>query len=159
MIVGDPLKQTKVSISYLMNDVEDTFESFALRVLSYLLTDGQAAPFYKALIESNIGSDYVASTGYDTTTKDATFSIGLQGIRKEDIPLVSCYFHFCQKSKVNCRCGQPSIRFKKRFARYSKKRTPRDSRRSESSRRSTRLSWASSMYVHGEGVAWGWWWF
>lgn len=85
---GDPLKQTKVSISFLTNMVSDSFETFAMRILSYLLIDGQASPFHKALIDSNLGSEYAASTGYDTTTENSSFSIGLQGISKDDVEKV-----------------------------------------------------------------------
>jgi Zn-dependent M16 (insulinase) family peptidase len=60
-----------------------------MKILSYLILDGHASPMYKSLIESNIGSEYAASTGYDNSTVRSTFSVGLQGIRAEDVCLVS----------------------------------------------------------------------
>lgn len=73
-----------------------------MRILSYLLIDGQASPFYKALIESNIGSDYAAGTGYDTSTKIASFSVGLQGLFQDDVDKVESIIHnvFEQSAKT-----------------------------------------------------------
>ncbi|KAJ3120662.1 Mitochondrial presequence protease [Nowakowskiella sp. JEL0407] len=86
--MGDPEKQTKMSVTYLANDETDMFESFAMKVLVTLLTDGAAAPMYKALIESNLGTDYSPSTGYDNTARISNVSFGLQGIRENEVELV-----------------------------------------------------------------------
>jgi len=43
---------------------------------------------YMALIESNLGNNYAPSTGYDSSTREAVFSIGLQGVSKDDFPEV-----------------------------------------------------------------------
>ncbi|KAJ3234317.1 Mitochondrial presequence protease [Chytriomyces hyalinus] len=86
--MGDPEKQAKLSISYLTNDGTDAFETFAVRMLATLLTDGPSSPMYRTLIESNIGTDYVASTGYDRTAKMTNFSVGLQGLSKAGFALV-----------------------------------------------------------------------
>ena len=56
-----------------------------MRILSYLLLDGPSSPMYKALIDSHIGSEYAPATGYDSSTKIATFSCGLQGMKYEDV--------------------------------------------------------------------------
>ncbi|KAJ3386763.1 Presequence protease, mitochondrial [Entophlyctis sp. JEL0112] len=86
--MGNADKQCKLSISYLTNDGADPFETFAMRMLATLLTDGASSPMYRALIETNIGSDYAASTGYDRTARMTNFSVGLQGIAKSDFSLV-----------------------------------------------------------------------
>ncbi|ORX47272.1 hypothetical protein BCR36DRAFT_398494 [Piromyces finnis] len=57
-------------------------------ILSHLLLSGESYPMHKALIESNIGSDYSAGTGYDDNARMATFSVGLQGIKSEDVDMV-----------------------------------------------------------------------
>ena len=62
-------KQVKLSLSYLANDITDTFESFSMRLLSYLLLDGHASPMYKALIDTNLGSEFTINTGYDGSTR------------------------------------------------------------------------------------------
>ena len=54
-------------------------------ILAYLLFDGPSSPMYKALIDSNIGSEYAPGTGYNPSTKIATISVGLQGMKFEDV--------------------------------------------------------------------------
>ncbi|ORY02652.1 hypothetical protein K493DRAFT_405243 [Basidiobolus meristosporus CBS 931.73] len=86
--LGNPEKQTKMSVSYLTNDSTDVFESFSMNILSGLLLDGPASPMYKALIDSNLGSEYSSNTGYNTSTRTSSFSVGLQGIGSNDVDLV-----------------------------------------------------------------------
>ncbi|ORZ10972.1 Metalloenzyme, LuxS/M16 peptidase-like protein, partial [Lobosporangium transversale] len=74
-----PEKQAKMS---------DTFEGFGLRILSDLLTDGHASPMYKALIESDLGSEYSSNTGYDGSTMMSSLSFGVQGMKVENVPKV-----------------------------------------------------------------------
>lgn len=56
-----------------------------MRLLSYLMLDGHASPMYKALIESGLGAEFSANTGYDSSTMQSCFSVGLQGIKSDDI--------------------------------------------------------------------------
>lgn len=84
--LGDPGRQVKAAISFLCNEVTDAQTTFNMQILSALLFDGPASPMYKALIESNLGADYAPGTGYDASTARATLSVGLQGLRLEDIP-------------------------------------------------------------------------
>ncbi|KAI9011355.1 peptidase M16C associated-domain-containing protein [Gaertneriomyces semiglobifer] len=86
--MSDPDKQTKMAVSFLTNEDTDTFETFAMRVLTSLLMDGAAAPMFKALIEPNIGSGYAATTGYNQHLKLTNVSFGLQGIKAGDVDLV-----------------------------------------------------------------------
>ena len=81
----DPERPCKVAIAFAMNDTTDTFESFALSILSSLLLSGPASPMFKALIESGLGSAYAPSTGYDSHSRDAAFSIGLRGMRVDQV--------------------------------------------------------------------------
>ncbi|KAG0345907.1 Mitochondrial presequence protease, partial [Podila humilis] len=81
-------KQAKMSVSFLTNKATDTFDGFGLRILSDLLTDGHASPMYKALIESNLGSEYSANTGYDSSTFVSSLSFGVQGMKQENIAKV-----------------------------------------------------------------------
>ncbi|KAJ1964019.1 Mitochondrial presequence protease [Dipsacomyces acuminosporus] len=86
--VGSPEKQTKFSISYLTNDLRNVYETFSMSVFSDLLLNGTSAPMHQALIDSHIGSDYSANTGYSPFTRQTSLSVGLQGIADKDIPLV-----------------------------------------------------------------------
>ena len=54
---------TTIAVSYLVCDIEDSYETFVLRVLSELLTDGPNAPLYQSLIESGLGSAFSPVTG------------------------------------------------------------------------------------------------
>ncbi|XP_063778219.1 presequence protease, mitochondrial [Pseudophryne corroboree] len=82
---SDPAKQTMVCISFLLSEITDSFESFTLSLLSSLLVDGPNSSFYKALIESKLGTDFSPDSGFNNNTRDTYFSIGLQGISKDDV--------------------------------------------------------------------------
>lgn len=87
-LAPDQSKQNTVCMSYLLGDITDTFEGFTLSLLSSLMISGPNAPFYKALIEPKIGTDFSSVVGYDGSTKEASFSIGLQGMAEEDMERV-----------------------------------------------------------------------
>jgi hypothetical protein len=40
---------------------------------------------YKALIEPNIGMDYISSTGFSPHSRESSFCVGLHGIREDDV--------------------------------------------------------------------------
>ncbi|XP_070700808.1 presequence protease, mitochondrial [Pempheris klunzingeri] len=83
-LAPDPARQNTLCVSYLLGDITDTFEGFTLGLLSSLMISGPNSPFYKALIEPKIGTDFSSVVGYDGSTKEASFSIGLQGMAEED---------------------------------------------------------------------------
>ncbi|XP_069565063.1 presequence protease, mitochondrial [Brachyistius frenatus] len=80
----DPARQNTLCVSYLLGDITDTFEGFTLGLLSSLMISGPNSPFYKSLIEPKIGTDFSSVVGYDGSTKEASFSIGLQGMAEDD---------------------------------------------------------------------------
>ncbi|XP_060048368.1 presequence protease, mitochondrial [Erinaceus europaeus] len=84
-LAADSSKQTTVSVSFLLSDITDTFEAFTLSLLSSLLIGGPNSPFYKALIESGLGTDFSPDVGYNGHTREAYFSVGLQGISEKDV--------------------------------------------------------------------------
>lgn len=49
--------------SFFFFSITDTFETFTLSLLSSLLVDGPNSPFYKALIESGVGTDFSPAAG------------------------------------------------------------------------------------------------
>nr|XP_033787421.1 presequence protease, mitochondrial [Geotrypetes seraphini] len=87
-LAADPAKQTTVSISFLLADITDISEAFTLSLLSSLLTSGPNSAFYKALIDANIGTGFSPDTGYNESTKEAYFSVGLEGIALKDVETV-----------------------------------------------------------------------
>ena len=93
----DPLTdkdaQYKMSVSWVTHDTSDVIESFSLRVMSSYLLDGYSSPLYKGLIDEKLGSDFSSNTGFDTSSKMAMFSVGLQNIREEDVKKVQDKIH------------------------------------------------------------------
>ncbi|TKS79374.1 Presequence protease, mitochondrial [Collichthys lucidus] len=83
-LAPDPAKQNTLCVSYLLGDITNTFEGFTLSLMSSLMISGPNSPFYKALIEPKIGTDFSSVVGYDGSTKEASFSIGLQGMAEAD---------------------------------------------------------------------------
>ncbi|XP_046643709.1 presequence protease, mitochondrial-like [Daphnia pulicaria] len=84
----NPEKQTSAVVSYALSDINDLYETFVLQILGELLTGGPNSPFYHNLLEPNIGTGYSPVTGFDSHTKDTTFTIGLQGIHSKDVDKV-----------------------------------------------------------------------
>lgn len=78
--------QAKLGIAFLCNLLpsKDEYESFCLNVLSSILINGPNAPFYKAIIEEGIAPNFCPGAGYDSTTRQPTFTIGVQGITIKD---------------------------------------------------------------------------
>ena len=78
--------QSKLGLSFLLDTVpsEDPYEAFCLQILSQLLLDGPNTPFYKAIIEKNVAPQYCPGTGFDHSTKQAKFTLGVQGVKKDD---------------------------------------------------------------------------
>ncbi|KAL3286429.1 hypothetical protein HHI36_000937 [Cryptolaemus montrouzieri] len=87
-------KQNSIAISLVMSDITDIYETFVLQFISELLIRGSNAPFYKTLIEPNISGGFTQSTGFDNQTKDSIFSIGLQGLKKNDFNRVIKIFDY-----------------------------------------------------------------
>lgn len=47
--------------------------------------DGHSSPFYKALIDTGLGTDFSVNSGLDTTPAKNILTIGLQGVSEENI--------------------------------------------------------------------------
>ena len=56
----------------------------AMEVLSEILLGHVGAPLYRAIVESGIGEDVSPVSGLDSDLREAVFTIGLRGGRKED---------------------------------------------------------------------------
>ncbi|KAK3854782.1 hypothetical protein Pcinc_038757 [Petrolisthes cinctipes] len=80
--------QTSVAVAYKLVNITDSFENFVLHILCELLTSGPNAPFYKSLLEPQLGSGFSPSAGYDGHTRNTSFTIGLQGVRPQDVDQV-----------------------------------------------------------------------
>ncbi|KAH3685967.1 hypothetical protein WICPIJ_003060 [Wickerhamomyces pijperi] len=74
-------RQLKASITWKAGVPTDVYESFCLKILSTLLTDGHSSPLYKALIESGMGDDFTVNSGFESQTSANFFTVGLQGLK------------------------------------------------------------------------------
>jgi len=83
-MTANPDKQAAYSVSYLLPEISDVYETFVASFVCSLLTDGPSAPLYKSLVESGVGSTYSPMTGYFGQLKEGVFSCGLQGIDEKD---------------------------------------------------------------------------
>ena len=87
-LINDPESQGKISYNFLWNDItKDPYENFCLYILSGLFFDGPSTPFYKSIIESGLAPAYSPGSGYDMTSREAVFGIGVSNINptKENI--------------------------------------------------------------------------
>uniref|UniRef100_UPI003D1C14E3 insulinase family protein n=1 Tax=Geoalkalibacter halelectricus TaxID=2847045 RepID=UPI003D1C14E3 len=64
-------------------DIADGFERLALDLLSILLLGNPAAPLYKALLDSRLGSNLAPGSGYHDDYRTTLFAAGLQGTDPE----------------------------------------------------------------------------
>lgn len=82
----DETRQYKTSLSWVLGDSSDINETYVWKVFSNLLMDGHSSPFYKALIDTNLGTDFSVNSGLDVTPSSNIFTIGLQGLSEESLP-------------------------------------------------------------------------
>jgi presequence protease len=96
-----PDRQSKSSISWLTCETSDIFETFSLSILSSLLMSGYGSPLYQGLIESGMGSTFSPNTGFDSSGRIGIYSIGLDGMREEDVPRLKDTVHQIFREKAH----------------------------------------------------------
>ena len=84
----DPTMQYKTSTSWLMGNTSDILEMFSLGIMFSLLLDGYGSPLYRGLIEAGLGPDWSPNTGFDSAGRVGIFSVGLNGVKEDDVPKV-----------------------------------------------------------------------
>jgi presequence protease len=93
----DPLvdldMQYKTSTSWLMGDSRNIVETFSLGIMSALLMDGYGSPLYKGLIEAGLGTEWSPNAGYDGSGQVGIFSVGLTGVKQENVPKIKEAIH------------------------------------------------------------------
>lgn len=78
-------KDGKFGIAYLCNDVvNDSFDSFCLSIISYMLFDTPNSPLFKSLIESGLAPSFCPGHGYEPSFKEGSFVLGVQEIALEE---------------------------------------------------------------------------
>lgn len=78
-------KQVKSSVTWTGCQTSDIVENFSLSIMLSLLMSGYGSPLYQGLIESGLGTNFSPNSGYDSAAKTAVMSIGLDGMRLEDV--------------------------------------------------------------------------
>ncbi|MBU8913057.1 MAG: insulinase family protein [Spirochaetales bacterium] len=79
---------TSITISWLLDKVTDPYLVLSFELLSEMLLGTSAAPLRKRLIESGLGDDLSAATGFESELHELIFSVGLRGTsidRKDEI--------------------------------------------------------------------------
>lgn len=78
--------QSKLGLAFLCDflPAKDPYEAFCLQILSQLLLAGPNAPFYKSVIEQGKAPQFCPGAGFDHTTRQATFTLGVQGVSEKD---------------------------------------------------------------------------
>ncbi|KAL9128974.1 MAG: hypothetical protein Q9217_002449 [Psora testacea] len=89
----DPTMQYKTSTSWILGATSDILETFSLGIISSLLLEGYGSPLYQALVEAGLGTDFSANTGLDGSGKIGIFSVGLNGVKQDDVPKVKEAIH------------------------------------------------------------------
>jgi Zn-dependent M16 (insulinase) family peptidase len=85
-LMSEPETQVKLGMTFLCNELnQDPYEVFCMSIMSTLLFDGPNTPFYKKIIEGGLAPNFCPGYGYDSSTKESTFTIGVQGIKLEDM--------------------------------------------------------------------------
>ncbi|MFP4302100.1 MAG: insulinase family protein [Spirochaetaceae bacterium] len=72
-------RKSSVTVNWLLFPSTDPYLSLAFGVLADLLLGTSGSPLQKALVESGLGEDLSAPTGYETELRQAVFSVGLRG--------------------------------------------------------------------------------
>ncbi len=76
-------KQARITVNWMLDEVDNVEESLALSILSNILVGTSASPLRKALIDSRLGEGLTAS-GLATTLRQMQFGAGLKGIHAGD---------------------------------------------------------------------------
>ncbi|OQY19810.1 MAG: peptidase M16 [Desulfobacteraceae bacterium 4572_35.1] len=81
----DVKNKSMVHISWLTSDIDDSFSNLALTLLAQLLLGNPAAPLYKALLDSGLGSNLTPGCGFHDDYRTTCFAVGLQGTDPDKI--------------------------------------------------------------------------
>lgn len=72
-------RKSSVTLNWLLFPSTDRFLALSFGVLADVLLGTSGSPLQKALVESGLGEDLSAPTGYETELREAVFSVGLRG--------------------------------------------------------------------------------
>lgn len=79
--------QAMMTMNWLLPETSGVIENFAFQMLDHILTGLPGSPLRRALIESGLGED-ITGGGLENELRQMYYSIGLRGVKEEDIPAV-----------------------------------------------------------------------
>ncbi|KAK4476104.1 hypothetical protein MN116_001326 [Schistosoma mekongi] len=89
-----PDRECCISLSFRLDDIRNVYKNFVLRIVCHLLLDGDNAPLYRGLIESDYALDWIGSVnGMDHSTRTTSFHVGVLGVRANDLESFSYMVH------------------------------------------------------------------
>ncbi len=84
----DPAKKSVVALAFLTNNVTDTIRTLSFSILDDYLLGNAASPLRKALIDSKLGEELLAS-GYYGYQRDTYFCVGLKGTEPDRVSAIT----------------------------------------------------------------------
>jgi Zn-dependent M16 (insulinase) family peptidase len=85
-LMSDAGQQVKFGLTYICNEMaKDPYETFKLQILEQHLFAGPTSLFYKHIIEAGLAPAFCPGYGLDFTTRQATLTIGVQGVEEKNI--------------------------------------------------------------------------
>ena len=69
-----------ITCNWLLPAIDQVDERLRLGLLSHCLIGSPSAPLYKALIDSNLGSDVISSGGFSSSLCQFVFTVGLESV-------------------------------------------------------------------------------
>ena len=84
----DTERGTQVLVAWKVTPTYQAYDNLKWSVLSEVLLGNPAAPLYKPLIDSGLGSALADGSGYHDNFREAAFGVGLKGLSAENAPKV-----------------------------------------------------------------------
>lgn len=77
-----------ITCNWLLPAIDRVEERLRMGLLSHCLIGSPSAPLYKALIDSQLGSDVVSTGGFSMDLCQCVFTVGLESVAPADFPAV-----------------------------------------------------------------------
>ena len=113
-----------VMVSWLLGDNAKAGESTLLSLMVDLLLGSSGCPLYKAIAESDLGTDLSSESGMSSSYRDLVFSAGFSGAREEDAERIEEYMLSSLRRIVDEGFGERAIEAAIRRMEFSLKEIP-----------------------------------
>ncbi len=113
-----------VMVSWLLGDNAQAGESTLLSLMVDLLLGSSGCPLYKAIAESDLGTDLSSESGMSSSYRDLVFSAGFSGAREEDAERSEEYILSSLRKIVSDGFGERAVEAAIRRMEFSLKEIP-----------------------------------